>query len=330
MNGYRFCSLLLAFVLLAGMCGCSILEKIGIGEPSSSAASSLAEALPEPDPEYPVEAGGGVLASRPGRIVSLSPSLTAKLYDLGQQERLCGISDFCLPPEDGSLDLLPRCGTAQLPDLEAIAELDAHLLLSETELSRENLEALQEMEVAAVVLPRSESVEELLGTYTAISMLLDGRTTGAMFGERFRKRFEDRLASLSDQYLPLAQEREGGPKKALYLRLLDYTVATGGTLENELMELVGLENIAADKSGWNYPAEDAKSEAGLTAFRSIDVIYCDERYVTIKMLEKSDYYKSLQAVLKDWYLYIDCTHFERQSLAMLDELEKMAEYAYGG
>jgi len=73
-----------------------------------------------------------LLAQPPQRIVSLVPSLTESLFDLGAGDRLVGITDFCRPPrmEDGPLQ---RIGGTKDPDVEAIIQLKPDLVLANKE-----------------------------------------------------------------------------------------------------------------------------------------------------------------------------------------------------
>jgi iron complex transport system substrate-binding protein len=256
-------------------------------------------------------------------VVSLSPALTEKLYDIGLEEALVGVSDYCDYPDEAAG--LPKCGTALLPNLERIADLTPHVILAQTELAEEDLIALQQMSADVVIIPPAADVAAFKDSYISLARLLEGEYAGAERGEKFAKNLQDRLDAMAEYLVPYAAEH--GVKKALYLRLLDFNVATGDTLESELMGIIGLKNIAADQTGWLYPEELANGE-GRAAFESAEVFFMDENFVTIKMLEQSPYYRGLQATLKDWYLYIDALVFERQSLRMLDILDQMAAYAY--
>jgi len=299
---------LLALLLCLGLCGCSLLGGFFSGEDAGSASE---EQEPEIEPEYPVTVGGVAVESRPGKIVSLSPSLTEKLCDLKAGGRLVGVSDSCdYPPAAAAL---PSCGTVLLPDLEAILALSPHLVLSASELPAQATEALAAAGIPVAVFPRADSLEELWAQYEDLAALLDGGVSGAAAGAAFVADFEARL----DELTRAAGEE---PLPALYLRMLDFTVATGDTLENELMERIGLRNIASGYTGWQYPA-DAAQDSG--DFAQLKIIYCDEASVDIKMLEGSAFYRTLPAVLYDWYYYIDADIFERQSLRMLDQLAGM-------
>jgi iron complex transport system substrate-binding protein len=306
----------LLLLWLVPLGGCAV-EK----EAVSSSSEEVSEEL-EPA-EYPTVVQGVTIRSRPSRVVSLSPALTEKLYDIGLEEALVGVSDYCDYPDEAAG--LPKCGTALLPNLERIADLNPHVILAQTELAEEDLIALQQMDADVVIIPPAADVAAFKDSYRSLARLLEGEYAGAVRGDKFAKNLQDRLDAMEEYLVPYAAEN--GVKKALYLRLLDFNVATGDTLESELLGIIGLENIAADQTGWLYPEELANGE-GRAVFESAEVFFMDENFVTIKMLEQSPYYKGLQATLKDWYLYIDALVFERQSLRMLDILAEMAAYAY--
>jgi ABC-type Fe3+-hydroxamate transport system substrate-binding protein len=62
------------------------------------------------------------------RMVSLMPPITETLYDIGAGELLVGRSDWCDYP--AAARALPACGSAQTPNLEAIARLEPTLILA--------------------------------------------------------------------------------------------------------------------------------------------------------------------------------------------------------
>lgn len=315
-------------ILLALTCcllaGCSFAARFGLWEGADSSSESAPGQLPreEVTPEYPVTAAGVTLESSPGAVVSLAQSLTEKLYELGIGDRLVGVDDYCSYPAEAAS--LPGCGTALLPDMDKILELDPHLVLTEITLSEDDLAILAEREIAVAVIPHAASLRALLGNYKDLALLMEGQVTGAEIGEGLEKRFYTRLEGIAAAVDTVAGEE---PVPALYLRLLDFTVATGDTLEGELMKAVGFANVAADYTGWKYPADIAIA-AGRPDFEAVRVIFCDQQDITIKDLEQNTFYKSLPAVLKDWYFYVDARLFEVQSLRMLSELERMTWYVY--
>lgn len=75
------------------------------------------------------------MAAPPRRIVSLVPSLTETVCDLGVAGRLVGITRFCISPEE-PLRFVPRIGGTKNPDLEKIAALEPDLVLVNGEENR--------------------------------------------------------------------------------------------------------------------------------------------------------------------------------------------------
>lgn len=306
--------IIIALLLLTVFAGCNTIFKS-----EANAPDEASEAVAEEDGEYPVSLNGASLDFRPGIIVSLSPAITEKLGDLGLQNRLEGISDYCDEPDGFQR---ARVGTAQRPDLDEMAKLSPHLVLTEVELTEAETSAVAAMGAQIAVIPRAADIGGVLKNYNTLAVLLEGQRTGVALGGAFEKRFMQRYGTIVENALT-------EPKNAVYLRELDFTVATGDTLEGWLMEQLGLNNVAKDYTDWSYTKEDAESEDGKENFASIDFIFCDKRAVTIKMLENSSFYKGLNAVRKDYYLYIDSTAFERQTLRMLAELDRMRLYALG-
>ena len=70
------------------------------------------------------------------RIVSLVPSLTETLFDLGVGDRLVGCSRYCVEPEV-PLRLVPRVGGTKNPDLEKLGALKPDLVLVNGEENRQ-------------------------------------------------------------------------------------------------------------------------------------------------------------------------------------------------
>src|SRR5688500_9012865 len=76
------------------------------------------------------------------RIVSLCPSLTELVFDLGLGDQLVGRTKFCVHPE-GFVDAIEKVGGTKNPKVERIIELAPDLvLLNEEENRREDADLL--------------------------------------------------------------------------------------------------------------------------------------------------------------------------------------------
>ena len=94
------------------------------------------------------------------RLVSLCPSLTELVFDLGRGDELVGVTEWCVHPADG-VARIERVGGTKDPKVARIVELAPDLvLLNEEENRREDAEAL----VAAGVRTLSTFPRDCAGT----------------------------------------------------------------------------------------------------------------------------------------------------------------------
>ncbi len=105
------------------------------------------------------------------RIVSLVPSLTESLFDLGAGERLVGRTDYCIHPI-GRMAAIPSLGGTKTPDIEAVLVLDPDLvLMDQDENRRPDAEALISAGVR-VFATAPRSVQETLDLLWDLATLL--------------------------------------------------------------------------------------------------------------------------------------------------------------
>ena len=79
----------------------------------------------------------------PKRIVSLVPSMTESLFDLGFGATVVGVTDYCIHPAEG-LRGLPRLGGPKNPRLADLCALQPDLVIANPEENtRRAIEAAQ-------------------------------------------------------------------------------------------------------------------------------------------------------------------------------------------
>lgn len=311
MKKKRFWAALLALCLLIPLTACSG------GEGSS--ASQLEEEDPT-DPEYPVKVGDVTLDEKPEKVVSLSPSLTEIIFDLGYGDQLCGVSNYCdYPPEAAQLSAM---GTGGSPDVSAIQKAAPDLVLLSAGLPEEEWIRLQQADIEVLVLPRPSDLEGLKELYVSLARLFGGDISGRAAGEEFFEKQSARLEAAAEKVEAYCRTDEGKKLSAVYLRMLDYVTATGDTLEGKLLEAAGFDNIAGAYGEWLFPYD-------MASLYTPDVIFCDES-ITIPMLEQNNNYKGLTAVKEDIVYSYDFTAFERLGARTFDILTDMAQKGYPG
>ncbi len=296
----------LVFLILFTACGDN-------GDEQSSAQSE--SALPQ-DEHYPVELRGTILQQRPTGVVSISPALSELVRDMGFEETLLGVSDYCDNPNS-----LPLCGSPQQIDFDAISSTGANLVISSTAPIEQDVVTLQQMNIDIIVLERANSLDELELLYKDLALVLAGNTEGKTVGEEYWTEFSTRLESLADRAEIYADQVQKTPT-VIFLRILNYTMATGDTFENELLEYMGFDNLAASYGDWLYPEAESANLTPDLIISNLDI--------TIPILEQNAVYKGTQAVIQDQVVTVDMQAFERQTPRMLDELERVADFLFDG
>lgn len=306
----KMLALLLAAALLLSLGACSKEEV-----PSSSEPESQSQPV---DPNYPVTVGDVEIAQRPEAVVSLSPALTEWIFAMGYGDQLTGVSDYCDKPED-SLEGLPRCGTPQSVNFEALAQADPQLVVASASLGDKDKAQLEEQGIPVVVVERAPDMAALREAYVDLARALEGDEAGAQTGAAFFDDLDARLEALERRGKEHI-EAKGAKTTVIMLRIADFVMATGDTFEHTLLDTMGFENLAAPYGEWVYPKEKIKE--------LIPNLIISDSSITIPDLEKNATYKGGQATIHDQVVNVDFTAFERQSPRMLDELEKVADFAY--
>jgi ABC-type Fe3+-hydroxamate transport system substrate-binding protein len=103
----------------------------------------------------------------PTRVVSLVPSLTETLFDLGAGDAVVGITDFCIFPENLEL---PRIGGTKNPRIDEIRALNPDLVYVNLE---ENLErhASQIAAFAPVFVTEPKTVDDVATLITTLGAI---------------------------------------------------------------------------------------------------------------------------------------------------------------
>lgn len=104
------------------------------------------------------------------RIVSLAPSLTQSIYDMGAQSLLVGCTSYCHAAKS---DNKPIVASAVKPNLEKIVSLKPDLVLASGLTSIKDIETLRKFGIHVEVFTTSTSFEKICSQFETI-----GRFTG--------------------------------------------------------------------------------------------------------------------------------------------------------
>lgn len=186
----------------------------------------------------------------PARIVTLAPSLSAIVIDLGAAERLVGVSRYDDAPE---VEALPRVGGFLDPAPEAILRLEPDLILAQPSPgNRGAVERLAALGVPVLVV-RLDTVEQTLEAVRAVGAAIGRPADGEARAAAIRAGLDAARARVRDA---------ARPRVLLVYGWQPLVVAGPNSFAHELIEAAGGINVAAAARG-AYPTLSA--EAALAA-----------------------------------------------------------------
>lgn len=200
------------------------------------------------DAPVPVDAAGQVheRAAPAARIVSLVPSITELLFDLGLGAQVVGRTGFCIHPRD-AVRAVPKLGGTKDVDLDALSALaPSHVIVNIDENTRATFDALRARGLTVVVTHPNAPADNL-ALYDLLGAIFAREREAAVLAQAFDAA-RARLAAVA-RGLP--------PRRVLYLIWREpwMTVARDTYIANMLAE-VGWATVPAE-SALRYPALDA-------------------------------------------------------------------------
>lgn len=185
------------------------------------------------------------VTSAPLRIVSLVPSQTELLYDLGLKEEVVGITKFCIHPNEWFKTKTRIGGTKQV-NHQIIDALKPDLIFgNKEENSKEDIEIL--MQKYPVWMSDINTFEDALKMIESIAKITQTSEKGKELVEKIKHEFE-----------LLTQVSSSKKRIAYFIWNEPMMVAGADTFINNMLEKLGFKNVFADVSisnqfSYRYP-----------------------------------------------------------------------------
>jgi len=181
----------------------------------------------------------------PETIVSLLPSNTEIIFELGAGDRLIGVSEYCnYPAETADIDVVG----AQDMDAELILSMAPDMALVQGYHQQNHSEILDQYEEAGIdviVIEGGNSFEEV---YESIRLL--GTVTGTSDNaENIVSDMESSLADIQEQAAEISEE----DKKTVWVEVApspDIFTTGRNTFMHEMLEAIQATNAAEEEEGW--------------------------------------------------------------------------------
>jgi ABC-type Fe3+-hydroxamate transport system substrate-binding protein len=228
------------------------------------------------------------IPSTPKRIVSIVPSQTELLFDLGLDEEIIGITKFCIHPADQFKQKLKIGGTKTL-NIKIIKELKPDLIIGNKE---EN--------------ERSQ-IEELMQSFP-VWMSDIANLTGAIdminkVGELVGKKPEaaELVKSINSGFSQL-NIKSHGFKVAYLIWRKPYIIAGNGTFIDDMLKRCGLNNaFNLDRYPEVFPAQIVEANPDVVFLSSEPYPFKDRHIAEFKALVPQANVQLVDGELFSWY-----------------------------
>ncbi|AFD06231.1 ABC transporter substrate-binding protein [Solitalea canadensis] len=177
----------------------------------------------------------------PKRIISLVPSQTELLFDLGLAEEVIGITKFCIHPHDKFKSTTKIGGTKTL-NFEQIKELSPDLIIGNKEENEQNqMEEL--MRLFPVWMSDIKTLDDSLQMIGMVGELV-GRNEEA-------QKLQSEIKAGFQQLSELTTKMERNPSVAYFIWKDPYMAAGDETFINDMLNRCGMKNIFSGRG--RYP-----------------------------------------------------------------------------
>lgn len=174
------------------------------------------------------------------RIISLCPSTTYTLVDLGLSKELVGRTIFCYKPEN-MVDNIPKVGGTKNPKFEKIKSLKpSHILFNREENNIHHLESLEE--IAETIVHTPVDVESTLKMIKDFGVLFNVEDTSGKWVGKIAKNYNNLIRKSHSEFSYL-----------YFIWREPYMVAGKGTYIEYMLSLINGKNAAEDISQERYP-----------------------------------------------------------------------------
>jgi len=178
--------------------------------------------------------GRQVTQSPSYRIISLAPSITEELYLLGVEDKIVGVTIFCIYP--GEAKRKEKVGTYLEPNLEKIVTLKPDTVFATESQKKETIKKLKELGIKTHVFREGRSFKEISEQFLQLAKIL---------GKEKKAKEIVKLAEKKIKKIATYDKRHSPVKVFLQLGSEPLITSGQGTFINEIIELAGGINIAA-------------------------------------------------------------------------------------
>ncbi len=260
------------------------------------------DTTPQTQADFPVTVGEVTLQEAPASVVSLSPGLTERIFELVDQ-KLVGRTNYCTQPQ---LAQIEPVGSLLNPDFSKLASLKPQLAVSFGQPTQATAKRLQELSITQMHLNAVTKLEDWQANDLSLCTLLLGNQSG-------KKAHQKLQGYLNKQLSRCDLHTKSGQIGLLWLVTQDMA-ATSDTLGGDMITQGGFVNLANGTNGAYHP-ETPLPET-------------DKRLLVVDQAWFSKLPQTQQAIFQedfDAIVYFDTLHLEQQNMHLPELYAQLAD-----
>lgn len=253
------------------------------------------------------------------KIISTAPSNTEVLMALGLGDKLVAIDTYSTDIEGVNTEL-PQIDFSN-PDAETIIGLEPDIVIAsghnKTGSTEDPFKAISEAGIPVVYIPSSDSIDGIYKDIEFIAEVVNEKSKGKEIIDDMKAQV-DEIKAIGDTI---------ADKKSVYFEIspVPYLSSFGkSTFLNEMIEIIGAENIFANEDGWISPTAEAIIDA------NPDVIITNAEYMENPTgeIKSRNAWENINAIKNNEVYLVDKNASSRPSQNVVKALKQMAEAVY--
>jgi len=259
------------------------------------------------------------LPSKMERIISTAPSNTEVLVELGLSDKLVAVDTYSSDIDglDKNIEKIDFLN----PDAEAIIALEPDIIIAsghnKSGSSEDPFKLIREAGISVVYIPSSDSIQGIYDDIMFMADITNTKDKGQEIVDNMKKQVEE-IKAIGDTITD---------KKKVYFEIAPapslYSFGNS-TFLNEMIELIGAENIFKNEKSWIAPSEEAVIDA------NPDVILTNVDYVenATEEIKARKGWENINAIKESQVFLIDANASSRPSQNVVKALKEMATAVY--
>lgn len=251
----------------------------------------------------------------PATVVSLIPSNTEILYEIGAGEKIIGATDYDNYPAEAAE--VERVSDSVVFNAERIIELDPDVVIGYSTGGPTGYEELEAAGIQVFVIESAESFEDVYGDIEQISTVMGLEDKGEEVIGSIQQQIEEVQEKVSDVEEKRQLYVEISPSPEIY--------TTGQkTFQQEILDHANVENLFGDLEGWPQISEEEVIQ------RNPEIIATTVSYTEnpVEEIKAREGWNSIEAVQNDQVFFLDSDITSRPGPRIGDAVELVAKTVY--